>query len=183
LEKLEEAAWYKDEFGDHMVDTSRKEKKKFAGKEALDELNCDYSFKSVHYKTGNYVGSPGEATIDLGKKRGTASDEVDLTKEGEDSEVEADGENVGEIDYSGLSSAELIALLQKHKIAPGNKGSPPNGNSTAGTGGGSEESDDESSSSSSSTSDDSDSDSEMDVSASPSSVEGKTADPKPVSGE
>jgi hypothetical protein len=178
MDKLEEAAWYKDEFGDHMVDTSRKEKKKFAGKEALDELNCDYSFKSVHYKTGT-----GGESLDLGSKRSNKlKDEVDLTEEVE--EAEGDGTNEGGIDYSGLSSAELIALLQKHKIAPGKTGSPPTGNSTAGTGGGEEESDEESLSSDSSDSDDdSDSESEMDVSSSPSGAEGNTANPKPVSGE
>ena len=55
---MEEAAWYSDEFGDHMVDTSRKEKAAFATKEALVELHCDHSFKSIHQKKGNYVGSP-----------------------------------------------------------------------------------------------------------------------------
>jgi len=45
---MENAAWYNDEFGDHMVDTSKKEKREYANKEALDELHGDHSFKTIH---------------------------------------------------------------------------------------------------------------------------------------
>ena len=52
LKRMEDAAWYSDVFGDNMVDTSKKEKQQFANKEALDELHCDHSFKSIHQKKG-----------------------------------------------------------------------------------------------------------------------------------
>jgi hypothetical protein len=45
---MENAAWYNDEFGDHMVDMSKKEKREYANKEALDELHGDHSFKTIH---------------------------------------------------------------------------------------------------------------------------------------
>jgi hypothetical protein len=44
---MESAAWYNDEFGDHMVDTSKKERREYANKEALDELHGDHSFKTI----------------------------------------------------------------------------------------------------------------------------------------
>jgi hypothetical protein len=53
IRAMEEAAWYNDEFGDHMVDTSKKEKVPYASKEALDDLHCEHSFKTIHQKKGN----------------------------------------------------------------------------------------------------------------------------------
>jgi hypothetical protein len=113
VKAIEEAAWYNDEFGDHMVDTSRKEKATYATKEALEELNCDHSFKSIHHKKGNYVGSPDAEFLQLGSRKKPM--EVD-TEEGSIEE-----------EYKNLSSAELIALLKQAKLGnKGTVGSQPN---------------------------------------------------------
>jgi uncharacterized membrane protein YgcG len=111
LKAMEEAAWYNDEFGEHMVDLSRKEKREYANKEALAELHGDHSYKSIHQKKGNYVGSPGEQSFQVG---------------GKEKPLEEDEEEDGE-EYKNLSPAELIALLKQHNITPkGAVGSPPN---------------------------------------------------------
>ena len=149
-----------------MVDLDRQEKKGFSNQEDLDELHCDHSYKSIHHRKGNYVGSPGADTFQVGGK----------SKEG-DEEGDATG-------YGNLSTAELIALLKQHKIAPGQTvGSPPK-SKRSGSGHGAEEEEESSSSgSSSSETDDSSIESVTPGEASPSSAEGDTMGRKPGQGE
>jgi hypothetical protein len=97
IKAMEEAAWYNDEFIYHMVDTSRKEKAAYATKEALEELNCDHSYKSIHHKKGNYVGSPDVESFQLGSSK---------------KPVDVDGDDSMNEECKNLSSAELIALLK-----------------------------------------------------------------------
>jgi hypothetical protein len=105
-----------------MVDMSKKEKLKYASKEALDELNCDHSYKSVHQKKGNYVGSPDAPSFQLGGK----SMEEDGSKE---DEVEEEEEVLEKMSHS-----ELVELLKKHKISAKSKGSPPSDEEGSGSG-------------------------------------------------
>ena len=134
--KMEEAAWYVDMFEDD-VDDSKKKKIAFASKEALDELHCDHSFKSIHQKKGtSATSSNGES-----EKAGSADNPM---------QVENDA-SVGERQYENLSPEELVALLlKKHNITPqGTVGPPPNsGRSGTGTGEEAMESSDSSGSSS-----------------------------------
>jgi uncharacterized membrane protein YgcG len=121
MKAIEEAAWYNDEFGDHMVDSNKKEKMQYASKEALDELNCDHSYKSFHQKKGNYVGSPDAPSFQVGGK----SMEVDILSDDEVEEVA--------VDYEKMSHAELVKLLKKHTIS-NSKGSPPSDKEGSGSG-------------------------------------------------
>jgi hypothetical protein len=125
LKAIEDAAWYNDEFGDHMVDTSKKEKLKYASKEALDELNCDHSYKSVHQKKGNYVGSPDAPSFQLGGKSRKGADEV--MEEGDSEEEEG-------VELAKMSHADLVKLLKKHNITSNSKGSPPKDDEGSGFG-------------------------------------------------
>jgi hypothetical protein len=173
MKAMEEAAWYTDEFGDHMVDTSRKEKMQYASKEALDELNCDHSYKSVHQKKGNYVGSPDAPSFQVGGK----TVEVDLS--GDDDE-----EKEGAVDYDKMSHADLVKLLKKHSIS-NSKGSPPSDNEESGSGSsveGSGSEDDSSSTSGSSGSSMKDVETEKEG-TSPPSGGGNTEARKPGQGE
>ena len=114
LQAMEDAAWYNDEFGNHMVGTSKKEKMTHANKEALDELHCDHSYKTIHQKKGNQLDVAEGEAFKIGIE--TKPMEIDSNEE--------DGE---EVDYTNLSSEELIALLKKHEISPkGTVGSQPN---------------------------------------------------------
>lgn len=109
LKAMEEGVWYRNKFGDHMVDMSKKEKAAYANKEALDELHCDHSFKSIHHRKGNYMGSPYAELFQVGSKG---------------KPVELDEEEEGE--YTNMSPAELIAMLKKHNISlKGTVVSPP----------------------------------------------------------
>jgi uncharacterized membrane protein YgcG len=161
---MEEAAWYNDEFGDHMVDISRKEKAAFATKEALVELNCDHSFKSIHQKKGNYVGSPDAESFQLGSSK-------------KPMEVDSDGDDDEE--YLNLSQEELIALLKKSKFeVKKTVGSQPN-SERSGSGSSVEGSESSSGSSGSGSSGSGSVESVTNKATSPSSVEGNSAARKP----
>lgn len=120
MKGMEDAAWYNDEFGDHMVEISRKEKLKYASKEALDELNCDHLYKSVYQKKGNDVGSPDAPSFQVGSKSMEKDDSVDEEK--------------AETVLEKMSCTELIKLLRKHKITTNSKGSPPSDNKGSSSG-------------------------------------------------
>jgi hypothetical protein len=162
---MESAAWYNDEFGDHMVDTSKKERREYANKEALDELHGDHSFKTIHQKKGKRSEmSEGEAF-----RPGSQAKPMEVDSDGDDDE-----------EYANLSSEERIALLKKTKLQAKKKavGSQPNsersgsGSSVEGEGSSSGSSSADSGSSSSV-------ESMTDKAASPSSAEGNTAARKP----
>jgi hypothetical protein len=162
---MEEAAWYNDEFGDHMVDTSKKEKVPYASKEALDDLHCEHSFKTIHQKKGNQSTDVSEGeTFKVGSKS-------------KPMEVESDGDDDKE--YKNLSAAELIVLLKKTKReAKKAVGSQPN---SQWSGSGSSVEDKESSEGSSSVNSGSSSSVESitNKATSPSSGEGNSATRKP----
>ena len=48
---IETAAWYKDEFGDHMTDKGRKEEKQYSAPEQLYDLNGTHSVNTIFGKT------------------------------------------------------------------------------------------------------------------------------------
>lgn len=107
---LEQAAWYKDAFGENAFDMSKKEKKKQIGAEELEDLHADSSVKTVSKKPGTYEGSPGAETFVVGKKKGEGS-----TKN-------AGGKRD---DYESLSKEELLRMLREAHISPQRKGSQP----------------------------------------------------------
>lgn len=120
MKAMEDAALYNDKFGDHMVDTSRKEKLKYVSKEALNELNCDHWYKSVHQKKGNYVGLLNAPTFQVSGK----------SMEGYSSVEEATEKTRLET----MSHAELVKLLKKHKTTAYSKGSAPSDDERPGSG-------------------------------------------------
>ena len=147
------------------IDTS--EMKDRIVQEALDELHCDHSFKSIHQRKG----TPANSSKVDSEKAGSADNPM---------QVEDDA-SVGERQYENLSPEELVALLKKHNITPqGTVGPPPNsGRSGTGTGEEAMESSDSSGSSSGSSRSGSSSSSNgsSQKNTSPSSVEGNTAAP------
>ena len=70
---IKEAAWYKDEFGEHMEDKSKKtEKKNHANKAMMYDADGDASVCRIHeLAEKGYVGTPGAAKLDLEKKGST----------------------------------------------------------------------------------------------------------------
>eukprot|EP00956_Cyclotella_meneghiniana_P026377 scaffold56791_cov61-Cyclotella_meneghiniana.AAC.5 len=167
--KMEEAAWYKDEYGDHMVDTSKKEKMSYSSKEALDDLHCEHSFKTIHKKKGNQSTDVSEREV---FKVGSKTKPMEVDSDGDEDE-----------EYLNLSAAELIALLKKTKLkAKKAVGSQPNSERS---GSGSRIEDEESSEDSSSASSGSSSSSVESVTKNvtfPSSGEGNSAARKPGQG-
>ena len=73
---IEAAAWYKDEFGDHMKDKERKAKKQYAALEQFYDLDGTHSVQTIHVCAAGkgYAGTPGAATFNLGDK--VKADEV-----------------------------------------------------------------------------------------------------------
>ena len=68
--QLEQAAWYKDEFGEHMEDKGKKQAKPdFVDEEMMYDHAADKSVHTVHEKQGakKYQGTPGAPQLQLGR--------------------------------------------------------------------------------------------------------------------
>ena len=75
---LEDAAWYKDEYGSHMSTKGRKKKKEYASPAMLYDIDGEHSIKTIHKHPGKgYSGTPGADTIDLKRKPKYKEDVVD----------------------------------------------------------------------------------------------------------
>jgi hypothetical protein len=166
LQEIEAAAWYQDEWGDHMED-ERKGKRQYANQEELNDLNSLQTFKSVHQKQGNASKSAKVKSFQVGGEKSGGEEEPSSGSEGSSAKAATNAE-----DLNKMSKEELIAfLLNKSKISRKTAGSPPdNEDSAAETGRGADE--DESSESSSSSSESEDSESEMSEDSSPPSAGG-----------
>jgi hypothetical protein len=107
---MESAAWYRDEFGDHMKGKDKREApREFANEEMMYDPDADKSVHTVHEKAGKpstYKGSAGAPTIQLGRPKDVV--------QGADNESLSDVSN-----YSTWSKGELIDLCRK--LALGNK--------------------------------------------------------------
>ena len=134
LAAMENAAWYKDEFGGNVFDMEDKEKKEFSTKEQMEDLYEEKSFQTVTRKkdgTGRGVGfTDGEAAIPQA-----------TMKEG------GDGESL-----SKLTKEQLIERLMRKAEISSNSGSLPSGSNSAVDAVGSVDGSDDSSSGSSSSS-------------------------------
>jgi hypothetical protein len=107
---LEQAAWYKDAFGENAFDMCKKEKKRQIGAEELEDLHADSSVKTISKKPGRYEGSPGAETFVVGQKKGAGKSTATGRKED---------------DYEKLSRDELLRMLRVAHISPQKKGSQP----------------------------------------------------------
>ena len=66
---LQDASWYKDEYGAHMTTKGRQKKKEYASPEMMYDIDGEHSVKTIHEHPGKgYDGTPGVATIDLHRK-------------------------------------------------------------------------------------------------------------------
>ena len=117
-QEIESAAWYKDEWGSHMADKGRQGKKTYAAPEQLYNLDGAHSVNTIFGKEEEtnkegkgYAGSPGAATINLGKAK---------TAEVIDGDDDSDGMSA----LSELSKEDLIALLRKTNISTEKKKAP-----------------------------------------------------------
>jgi hypothetical protein len=162
LAAMEEAAWYKDAYGDNVFDLSKTDKgKKFSAAE-LEDLHAANSVKTASKTQGHYSGSPGVETFVVGQKKGKAS-------AGGSAQAAAD-------EFEGKTREELLAMLRKASISPRKKGSQPTGKGAGVGSGGVDEDSSLSGSSSSSSSSGSDS-------TSASSAEVKSPTPPSAQGE
>ena len=66
---IESAAWYCDEFGEHMVDNKENSKRQYAAPESRYDIDGYQSVKTIHERNDHrYIGSTGAETLDLSKK-------------------------------------------------------------------------------------------------------------------
>ena len=65
---LENTAWYRDEFGEHMKGKDKKNKQReYAAPEVLCGINDKHIYNGIHGDKGKgYAGNPGVAQLDLG---------------------------------------------------------------------------------------------------------------------
>ena len=110
---LENAAWYKDEYGEHMSKKDKKDKKKeYAAPEVLYGIDDEHTYNTIHGEKGvSYAGTPGAAKLDLREKPR--------------SDVEIDSNDDDMSALSDLSRGDLLELLRKHNISASGKGSGP----------------------------------------------------------
>jgi hypothetical protein len=107
LEAMEQAAWYKDAYGENVFDMSKKERStKFSAME-LEDLHAANSVKTASKKAGRYEGSPGVESFLVGQKKGTAPASRDALE--------------------GKTREELLEMLRKTTISPKDTGSQPIG--------------------------------------------------------
>ena len=119
-QEIESAAWYKDEWGLHMADKGRQGKKTHAAPEQLYDLDGGHSVNTIFGKNDKndkegkgYAGTPGAASINLGK-----------AKTAEVINVDHDSNEMSVL--STMTKEDLIALLRKTTILSSKKkGSAP----------------------------------------------------------
>jgi len=143
LAAMEEAAWYKDAYGDNVFDLSKKDKGKRFSAAELEDLHAANSVKTVSKTQSHYSGLPGVETFVVGQKKGKAL-------AGGSAQATAD-------EFDGKSREELLAMLRKASISPTKTGSQPKENRAGVGSGGVDEDSSLSGSSSSSSSSGSDS--------------------------
>ena len=99
---IEDAAWYKYEYGAHMSTKGRQKIKECASPEMMYDIYGEHSVKTIHEHAGKgYAGTPGAATIDLQSKPKYKEDVVD-----DDSSEESS-------DLYNMSRYQLIARFCK----------------------------------------------------------------------
>ena len=97
---LEDAAWYKDEYGAHMSTKGRQKKKEYASPEMLYDIYGEQSVKTINEHPGKgYAVTPGADTMDLQIKPKSKEDAVD------------DDSYKGSSDISNMSRYQLIDQL------------------------------------------------------------------------
>ena len=118
VQKMEDAAWYNDEFAVLTSKDGKKgtKKKTYANAEMLYDMDGEHSVHTLHNRPGKgYAGSPGAATLDLGNKlKNAGAINIEATEEDEMSVL------------SSLSKGELLERLRRATLSPKNKGSRPN---------------------------------------------------------
>ena len=110
---MENAAWYRDEYGEHMKRKDKKDKKKeYAAPKVLYGIDDEHTYNTIHgEKRASYAGTPGAAKLNLGEKP-----QNDVQVSNDDDDMSA---------LSELSRGDLLELLRKHKISASGKGSGP----------------------------------------------------------
>ena len=111
---MESAAWYRDEFGDHMVGKKKEAPREFANEEMMYDHDADTAVNTIHEKKGaNYKGSPGAPTLQVGVK---PTEEIGVRK--------LDDDELSQL--SDWDKGALIEHIKKMQLGVGSKGSQPN---------------------------------------------------------
>jgi hypothetical protein len=121
---IEDAAWYRDEFGQYMDSPKKKQgTATYTDPENIYDLDGTHSVKTMTERPGSaYGGSPGAPTFKVGGNEKQQGGEG--SKEGDAIEVNSDSDD----DMSALSSLskdELIARLRKATVSSQPTGSAP----------------------------------------------------------
>ena len=92
-------------------------------------MGDDHTYRTLNERPGTYAGSPGAATIDLGKNKPRPS-RIDFDEDSDDESILSNVTNMSNLtapeDYT---KEELIEMLQNSRISrKSKKGSAPKGN-------------------------------------------------------
>ena len=124
LQELESAAWYKDEFGKHLVDKMKQLKKSYTAAEALYKLDGERSVKTLHARNdpveeGARKRKGGPAEVNISDSDLSLSSDGDITMDSASKrfgetptgEVEAGTGTNQRVRWTSPSSADASAPL------------------------------------------------------------------------
>lgn len=126
---LEDAAWYKDKFGEFMDSPKKKKgKQTYTDPENLYDLDGTHSVKSISAKPRGdklYGGTPGAPAFRVGRKQkkqdGKAAKNINVDSDDDDVSNPSSSSD----DISKLSKEELIQRLRNASVSTKPKGSAP----------------------------------------------------------
>ena len=77
---IEDATWYQKDFGSH-IKKKRKEQKEYVAPEDVYNLNDDHTYNMLNERPGKYKGTPGAATVNLGREKEPGVIDVDVDED------------------------------------------------------------------------------------------------------
>ena len=117
--KLEDAAWYQQDYGVKMSNGGKKYSKKeeLLAPKNLYQLGDDHTYTTLNEHPGTYAGSPGAATIDLGKNKPRPS-QIDFDDDSDDESILSSSKSIR--DGLGLFFPRyIVAAPGKPAYVPG----------------------------------------------------------------
>ena len=127
---LEDAAWYKDKFGEFMDSPKKKKgKQTYTDPENLYDLDGTHSVKSIRDKPRGdnvYGGTPGAPAFRVGREKkkqdGKVAGSINVDSDDEDASIPS---GLSDDNLSRLSKEELIQRLRDTRVSTRPKGSAP----------------------------------------------------------
>jgi hypothetical protein len=117
--KLEEAAWYQKDYGVKLSTGGKKpwQKEEIMAPENVFTLGDDHTYKTLDERVGTYAGSPGAATLDLGRSKMKPA-RVDVEDNDDEVSVMSNGTNYTNMtEPEEYTKEELCGMLREMRMS------------------------------------------------------------------